>query len=63
MIHATKKEKMPTMSTKTYDANVRVKELEVDVDETLNDIASRRGLYKWEIVREALREYAKNHGS
>lgn len=45
----------------TYDANVRVRDLPRDVDQTLNKIATMRGVYRWEIVREALSEFAERH--
>jgi hypothetical protein len=47
---------------KTYDANVRIRELPIEVDEKLNEIASKRGMHKWEVIRDALKEYAENHG-
>ena len=46
----------------TYDANVRVRDLPRSVDEKLNEIATKRQVHKWEIIRDALTEYVERHG-
>ena len=45
----------------TYDANVRVRNFPRSADTVLNMLAARRGQLKWEIVRDALIEYAELH--
>lgn len=49
------------MNSETYDANVRVRALPRIVDHKLNAIAAATGQLKWEIVRNALCEYAERH--
>ena len=41
-----------------YDAHVHVRALPREVDEILEQIATRRGMHKWEVVRAALCEFA-----
>jgi hypothetical protein len=45
----------------TYDANVRVRELPRKSDRIINTIAARRGVNKWEVIRDAIVEYAEKH--
>lgn len=45
----------------TYNANVRIQKLPRPVDEILNRVAAQRNVNKWEIIREALVEYAERH--
>ena len=44
-----------------YNANVKVRGLPRKTDQVLEALASLRGLYKWQIIKEALVEYANNH--
>ncbi len=46
---------------KTADRNYLLRGVPVEVDTTLNTLATLRGVRKWEIVLEAMVEYAKNH--
>lgn len=43
------------------NANIRVQDLPTDTDQVLNAICAARECYKWELVREALVEFAENH--
>ena len=45
----------------TYEANIRVRDLPRATDTILNMLASMHSKLKWEIVRDALVEYAENH--
>ena len=47
--------------TDTFDANVKIKDLPRKTDTILNGLCDVRGCLKWEIVREALIEYAEGH--
>lgn len=50
------------MATKNVgDRNYLIREMPNDADNILNTLATLRGIRKWEIVREAMVEYAKNH--
>lgn len=44
-----------------YEANIRIKDLPRRTNDLLNAIASVQGKLKWELVRDALIEYAENH--
>ena len=44
-----------------YDAHVHIRALPREVDKILEQIATRRGMHKWELVRAALCEFAENH--
>jgi hypothetical protein len=45
----------------TYDANVRIKNLPRMTDTVINALATKRGMLKWELIRDALTEFAENH--
>lgn len=45
----------------TYNANVRVRDLPRSVDRALDLHATMKRKLKWEIIRDALEEYVKNH--
>ena len=45
----------------TYTANIRVQDLPAKTDRILNALCGVTGKLKWEIVRDALNEYAENH--
>jgi len=45
----------------TYEANVRIRELPRKTDNILNALAAVKNVPKWELVRDALVEYADNH--
>lgn len=49
------------MEDDTYEANVRVKDLPRKADNILNALAAVKGRMKWELVRDAIVEYAENH--
>ena len=49
------------MNDETYEANVKVRNLPRSVDGILGMLASHHGKLKWEIVRDALMEYAERH--
>jgi predicted transcriptional regulator len=40
-----------------FNANIRIKDLPDDTNHLLNMIACKRGITKWEVVRDALTEY------
>lgn len=42
-------------------SNIRIQDLPPEVDRIINSICAARGKFKWEIVREALIEFADNH--
>ena len=46
-----------------YEANIRVRDMPRATDRILNALASMRGQSKWELVRDALKEFAENHKS
>lgn len=43
------------------DINILVRDIPKETDRIINTISRLRGVPKWEITREALIEYAKNH--
>ncbi len=45
----------------TYEANVRVLDLPRRTDNILNALAKIHNRFKWELVRDALNEYAEAH--
>jgi hypothetical protein len=45
----------------TYEANVRIRDLPRSADRIINTLASLRGVNKWELIRDALVEFAENH--
>jgi hypothetical protein len=45
----------------TYEANIKIKDLPRRVDSLLNAIAAIQNRMKWEVVRDAMIEYAQNH--
>jgi hypothetical protein len=45
----------------TYDANVRVRDLPRQTDYIITLLAVSQNKPKWEVVRDALVEYAENH--
>ena len=49
------------MKQDVYDAHVHVRALPREVDAILEQIATRRGMHKWELVRAALCEFVENH--
>lgn len=49
------------MTTDTYDANVRVRDLSRSTDHLIGLLARVRNCNKWEVVRDALDEYVTNH--
>lgn len=52
---------MPKIDRKVGDRNYLIRDIPHEVDHILNTLATMRGIRKWEIVREAMVEYAKNH--
>lgn len=51
------------MNEEVYTANVRIKDLPKLTDRIITTLAILRDVDKWEIVREALNEYAEKHKS
>ena len=49
------------VNTEFYDANVKIRNFPRASDNILNALAGLRGVPKWELIREALIEYASNH--
>lgn len=47
--------------TALVSMNVRVRDLELSVDDELNKIAAHTRRHKWEVIRDAMREYAERH--
>lgn len=45
----------------TYEANVRIQDLPRSVDRIIGALALLTGRNKWEVVRDAMIEYANNH--
>ena len=45
----------------TYEANVRIRKLPRETDRALTTLAAWRRCPKWEVVRDALTEYAERH--
>ncbi len=43
------------------DLHILIKDLPVESDRVITTLANLRGKRKWEIIREALIEYAHNH--
>ena len=46
---------------RTADRNYLLRDVPVETDDVMNTLATLRGLRKWEIIREAMIEYVKNH--
>lgn len=49
------------MAPDRYTANIEIKDLPRETNRILDTIVKLRGKYKWEVVREALIEYAERH--
>ena len=49
------------MSDEAYEANVRIRDLPRSTDKILSLLAEAKNKPKWEIIKEALVEYADNH--
>lgn len=45
----------------TYDANVRIKDLPRRTDNIINALAAVQGRMKWELIKDAIIEYAEKH--
>lgn len=45
----------------TYEANIRIRDLPRRSDNILTALAALRNVPKWELVRDALVEFANNH--
>lgn len=45
----------------TYEANIRVRDMPRAADRILSTLAGIRGVTKWEIIRDALVEFAEKH--
>lgn len=48
-------------AVENYTANIRIRDLDRDVDLNIEWNAIMQGKMKWEIVKEALEEYAARH--
>ncbi len=49
------------MDDTTYEANVRIHDLPRKADAIINALAALQNRNKWELVRDAIVEYAANH--
>lgn len=49
------------MPSDVYNANVRVQDMKRSTDNLLNLLCHVKNKPKWEIIRDALDEYADNH--
>ena len=47
--------------TESLKSNIRIRELPAETDRLLNELATRRQVYKHELVRDALIEFAERH--
>jgi len=57
----TREARLAKMDETTYDANVRIQDLPRSADRIIGALALLTGRNKWEVVRDALIEYADNH--
>ena len=53
--------RLAKMDETTYDANVRIQDLPRSADRIIGALALLTGRNKWEVVRDALIEYAERH--
>jgi hypothetical protein len=53
--------RLTKMDETTYDANVRIQDLPRSADRIIGALALLTGRNKWEVVRDALIEYADRH--
>jgi hypothetical protein len=49
------------MTDEVISYNVRVRDLNKHTDNILNTLSTLRGTHKYELIREALEEFAENH--
>ena len=49
------------MGKQTIDINIEIKGLDFEANAVLDMLKAMRGVPKWQIVREALTEYANQH--
>lgn len=49
------------MEDKIYNANIRIQNLSGATSDALDALAAKRNVPKWEVVRDALDEFVKNH--